>query len=314
MTDQHNRLRTGIAAVALCTALFAPFIAVAQCPPGRVLIKETDTAYHCQKIEAELPTVDPSFFAMPGEAQFIREQLNALALRRKLYQDQLTALDRMRGNLNLAANEIDQIRHELIADSSIHTLNVIDVAVKILVANGNIPAALAAQIGTLINVSKAGLNGLAAATSATDSQRQIEKSIDALFNLKNLINVSANTMSPEELQALKRTTDTIPKLLKISERYANNKSDQNTLKELAANLDDLFDAAGQLFIPLKVARSTIHILEGEVAFWHLKNDRGQIEEAFVQSQTAKRYYHDRIAKNDELTSFYKERLRHIERQ
>jgi tetratricopeptide (TPR) repeat protein len=276
--------------------------------------EKTDTVYHRLKIEARLPAIDPGFFAMPGEARFLREQISALSLKRKLIQNQLAGLERSRESLNRAANEIDQVRHELIADSSIHALNIIDVAIRTLTNSGHVPAPSAAQMANLITVAKAGLNGLAAATAEKDSQRQLEKAIDALFNLKNLINVSPNTLSPGELTALKRATDTLPKLLKISERIVNSKPDRSALKEFAANLDDAFDAAGQLFLPLKAARSTVHILEGEVAFWHLHNDRGQIEEAFVRSQTAKRYYLDRLAKVDELTAFYKERLRRVEKK
>lgn len=307
---KHNQACAIVAAL----VLLGPGLAAAECPRGTVLVWETPTAWHCLKIEGRLPAVDPAFFAMPGEATFLRNQISALRLKRKLIQDQLAGLERTRQSLNRATNEIDQIRYELIADSSIHALNIIDVAIRTLTDTGHLPAPSAAQMASLINVAKAGLNGLAAATAGKDPQRQLEKAIDALFNLKNLINVSPNILSPEEVTALKRVTDTLPKLLKVSQRVVDPKPDASALKDFAANLDDLFDAAGQLFLPLKAARSSVQILEGEVAFWHLDIARGQIAEAFVRSQTAKRYYQDRLAKVDDLMDFYKERVKRIEKK
>ena len=60
---------------------------------------------------------------------------------------------------------------------------------------------------------------------------------------------------------------------------------------------------------LNASRSTIHIIGGEVAMWHIEQSRSSIGDASVQSQTAKRYYLQKIAENEQVQEIYRDRIR-----
>jgi hypothetical protein len=273
------------------------------------LVRETSTAYHCLPFGNRLPVVDPLFFVTDGERATLRVQVTALTVKKRRLQDRLRALDRLRDKNEQVANELDQIAHDLILDGSVHALNVIDAAVFILGANGAIDPPALNSIKLSITTAKAGLNSVAAVTSGSDERRGLDRAIDALFNAKDLVPIPGGVMSAEQAAAFKRVLNIIPKLVRISDRFVNAPPGAMPWTEIASALDDLFDASGQLFAPIKLARSTVQAIGGEVALWQLRGDRDAVSTALVGGQSARRYYQTRIGEIDDLMTFYNERLR-----
>lgn len=289
----------------VCAALLAVHAgaALAQggCPAGTQLVRETETAWHC--ITVALPTIGPGFFVSEAEVQFAREQIAALNIKKRRYEGQLVALSRVRDGLEVAARDLNAVRREIVFDNMSHALNVIAWA-----AGDTLSGALKAAVQQQINVLKAEVNTLAATDAQPLSDRQFQKSIDALFNLKNLILDNASSMPPEQLQAFKRASDTLPKLLRISERFSQPNPGADTVKQVADTLDDLASATAEFIPILKATRSTVHMVGGEIALWHIERSKAQIDDAFVSSQTAKRYYLQRIAENNEAQATWRERI------
>jgi hypothetical protein len=272
------------------------------CPPGTRLVRETSAAWHC--LPLTLPTISPGFFVTDEEVTFARAQLAELALRKRRYQDQLAALNRIRGGLELAARDLDTIRHDLVMDNMSHALNVISWSAGDVLRE---PArqAMLTEIGVL----KGYVNAAAAAQSAPDSDRRHEKAIDAAFNFKNVVLSLSGAMTPAQADAFKRASDTLPKLLKISQRFSRPNPDKSTWELAAATTDDTVAAVGEFVGVLKAARSTVHIVGGEVALWHMERSRSSLDDAFVGSQTARRFYLQKIAENEQVQDFYRERVR-----
>jgi hypothetical protein len=269
---------------------------------GTRLVRETNQAWHC--LPVSLPRISPGFFVSDTEVGFARAQLGELALKKKRYQDQLAALKRMRGGLELAARDLDAVRHEIVMDNMSHALNVIAWSAGDLLREPARQALL-----TEITVLKGYVNAAAAAHSAPDSERRYEKAIDAAFNFKNVVLNLSSAMAPAQAEAFKRASDTLPKMLKVSQRFAQPNPDKSTWELAAATADDTVAAVGEFVGVLKAARSTVHMLGGEVAMWHIERSKASLDEAFAGSQTAKRYYLQKIAENDEMQAFYRERIR-----
>ena len=104
------------------------------------------------------------------------------------------------------------------------------------------------------------------------------------------------------------SSDTLPKLLRIAERFSQPNPDKSTWELTAATLDDVAAGVGEFVGVLKANRSTVHMIGGEVAMWHIEQSKSSIDDAFVKSQTAKRYYLQKIAENDQAQEFYRERI------
>jgi hypothetical protein len=277
-------------------------------PKGYVKIGETDTEIIYQLI-GDKPSIDPGDFVTEHERQFVKAQISALKVKKKSFEDQLRGIERIRAEQTLYAKDMDQLRQQLILDNAVHAFNVIEAGLSALAANGKLTAEQEAQIKRLLTTTKGATQALSAETAGQDQTRQLNKAADAAFTLKNLADVSEKIMSAEQSKAFRNAIDTLPKLLRISEQMAKSRPAEDTLKMYIESLDDALDAAGNFFYPLKAARSTAHILDGEVAMWMIRQDRGAIEDAFVRSSTAKRYYLNRIAEVDERLAFYEERQR-----
>lgn len=291
---------------AAALALVLPLAVQAQpgdgCPPGTRLVRETSTAWHC--LTLALPRVSPGFFVTAEEVQFAREQIAALNLRKRRYENQLVALDRMRGGLELAARDLNAIRHEIVLDNMGHALNVISWAAGDLL-QGPAKQAVLTQLGIL----KGEVNTIASAEAQPGSDRRYQKAIDASFNFKNVIIDLSGAMSPPVAAAFKSSSDTLPKMLRISERFSQPNPDKSTWELTAATLDDIAAGVGEFVGVLKANRSTIHIIGGEVAMWHIEQSKSSIDDAFVKSQTAKRYYLQKIAENEQAQEIYRDRIR-----
>jgi len=294
-------IRAGLALVlALPTVLHAQ--APGGCPAGTRLVRETSTAWYCLSVSP--PKVSPGFFVTEEEVRFAREQIAELNLKKRRYENQLAALDRMRGGLELAARDLNAVRHEIVLDNMGHALNVFGWAAGDLLEG---PARQA--ILTQVSVLKGEINTIAAAESQPGSARRYEKAIDASFNLKNVVIDLAGTMTPEVANALKRSSDTLPKMIRISERFSKSNPDKSTWELTAATIDDVAAGVGEFVGVLKASRSTIHIIGGEVAMWHIEQSKGAIDDAFVKSQTAKRFYLQKIAENEQVQEIYRDRIR-----
>lgn len=269
---------------------------------GMRLVRETDKAWHC--LPVTLPRISPGFFVSDAEVGFARSQLNELNLRKRRYQDQLTALQRVRGGLEIAARDLDTVRHEIVMDNMSHALNVIAWAAGDL-AQGPARQAIQAELDVL----KGYVNTAAAAHAGPDSDRRHEKAIDAAFNFKNVVLNLSGAMPPEQAKAFRSASDTLPKLLKISQRFAQPNPERTDWQQAAATLDDLAAAAGEFSRLFKATRSTVHILGGEAAMWHIERSKASLDAAFAGSQTARLYYLQKIADNEEMQEFYRDRIR-----
>lgn len=268
---------------------------------GMRLVRETATAWHCVKIE--LPVISPGFFVTDEEVRFARAQLAELALKKRRYQDQLDALGRIRGGLDMAASELNAIRHEVVMDNITYTLNVISWAAGDLVQEPQRSAVL-----TQINVMKAYANTAASAHASPDSARRFDKAVEAAANFKNIaIDLLAN-MPPEQALAFKQASDTLPKMVRMSQRYVDTPDAKKDWSYIAAQLDDGAAIAGDFVGVLKAARSTVHMVGGEVVLWNIERSKTSLDAAYSGNQTARWYYLQKIGENEQLQDFYRERI------
>lgn len=297
---RRNPLWAACAAIALCAAAQAQ--PTGGCPAGTRLVRETATAWHCLPIA--LPRLSPGFFVTEAEVAFAREQIAQLAVKKRRYQDQLAALDRTQGGLQLAARDLNDVRHGIVMDNMGHALNVISWS-----AGGLLQGPVRETVLTELHVLKGFVNTAASAHSQPGSDQRYEKAIDAAFNFKNVVVNLSGVMAPATAEAFRRSSDTLPKMLRISQRFAQPNPDKSTWELAASTTDDVAAAVGEFVGILKATRSTVHIVGGEVAMWHIERSKGSIDQAFVQSQTAKRYYLQKIAENEQAQEFYRERIR-----
>jgi hypothetical protein len=272
------------------------------CTAGTRLVRETSKAWHCLPIT--LPRVSPGFFVTPEEVQFARAQIAALNLQKRRYENQMAALERIRGGLELAARDLNGVRREIVLDNMGHALNVIGWAAGDLL-QGPAKQAVLTQLGVL----KGEVSAIAAAEAPPGSERRYQKAIDASFSFKNVVVDLAGTMSPAVADAFKRSSDTLPHMVRISERFSRPNPDKSTWQLTAATLDDVAAGIGVFVGVLKANRSTTHIIGGEVALWHIERSKASLDDAFVGSQTAKRYYLQKIAENEQAQETYRERIR-----
>ncbi|MEE8317400.1 MAG: hypothetical protein V3S13_00650, partial [Candidatus Omnitrophota bacterium] len=124
--------------------------------------------------------------------------------------------------------------------------------------------------------------------------------------LSSLIPISG--MSRKQRNAFNAGLSIIPNLITMSERIGNL-SDPPTREnwmEYLQLMDDLA-AAGSAFIPpLKLARSTVHIIAGEMTLWVFKRDRIAISDAYIDASRAKQYYEKRIVETKQLRDKFKQ--------
>lgn len=268
---------------------------------GMRLVRETDTAWHCVKVE--LPVISPGFFVTEEEVRFARTQLAELALKKRRYQDQLTALGRTRGGLDTAASDLNSIRHEVVMDNIAQTLNVISWAAGDVLKEPQRSAML-----TQINVMKAYANTAASVQSNPESARRFDKAVDASVNFKNIaIDLMAN-MPPDQAKAFKSASDTLPKLVRMSQRYVDTPDAKKDWPYIAAQLDDGAAIAGDFVGILKATRATVHIVGGEVVLWNIERSKASLDAAYSRNQTARLYYLQKIGDNEQLQDFYHERI------
>jgi hypothetical protein len=290
---------------ALLPLAFAALDAPAQDPcaaQGMRLVRETDKAWHCVKVE--LPVVSPGFFVSDEEVRFARAQLAELALKNKRYQDQLTALGRVRGGLDIAASDLGAIRHEIVMDNMAYTLNVISWAAGDVLREPQRSAIL-----TQLSIIKGYVNTAAAAHADPDSARRFDKATEAAFNFKNAAIDLARVLPPDQADAFKRASDTLPKMVRISQRLVDTPLDQQTWPQIAASLDDGAAMVGDFWGVLKAARSTVHIIGGEVVLWSIERSKASVDAAYSGNRTARLYYLQKIGENEQLQDFYRERIR-----
>ena len=271
------------------------------CPAGTRLVRETSTAWHCMPMTP--PRLSPGFFVTEEEVKFAREQIADYNLKKRKYQDQIVALDRVRGGLEIAAKDLNTVRRGIVLDNMVYALDVIKAG-----ANGLLQGPARSAVNMQINLMKAEVNTIAATEADHLSERQVEKAAAVAFNLKNVVIDLSGTMAPPVADAFKRTTDTIPYMVRISERFSKPNPDKSTWELAAATTDDVLAGVGQFVDELKATRSTVHILGGEMAMWHIRQSKGSIDDAFVKSQTAKRYYLQKIAEVEQAQDFYRERI------
>lgn len=268
---------------------------------GMRLVRESDKAWHC--LPVTLPRISPGFFVSDAEVAFARAQLQELHLKKRRYQDQLAALQHVRGGLELAARDLNTVRHEIVMDNMGHALNVISWAAGDVLREPARQALL-----TELTVLKGYVNAAASAHAAPDSDRRHEKAIDAAFNFKNVALDLARALPPEQARAFRSASDTLPKLLRISQRFAQPNPDKTDWQQAAATLDDLAACVGEFWGVFKATRSTVHILGGEAAMWHIERSRASLDAALAGAQTARRYYLQKIADNEQMQEFYRERI------
>lgn len=268
---------------------------------GMRLVRETATAWHC--VQVELPVISPGFFVSDEEVRFARAQLAELALKKKRYQDQLAALGRIRGGLDTAASDLDTIRHDIVMDNMAQTLNVIAWAAGDVLQEPQRSAIL-----TQVNIMKGYVNTAAAAHADPDSARRFDKATEAAFNFKNVAIDIAATMPPEQAAAFKQASDTLPKMVRMSQRFVDTPDAKKDWPYIAAQLDDGAAIVGDFVGIIKATRATVHIVGGEVVLWNIERSKASVDAAYSGNQTARLYYLQKIGENEELQDFYRERI------
>lgn len=287
--------------------------AVAGCPAGSREIgrkKYPDRIdYECMPMGETLPVVDPHLLVPAWQGRELRKRIAETELRLKRYRDQLVLLDRWGKNQVLYANDIEQVRQELVLNNARNAIDVIDAGLSALAAAGEIPAPLAQNMKAQLSVAKAGLSSVSAGTAGKNSDEQLEHAADAIVELKNLIRTSPNILPPEHLEAMKNGYDAIYRLTKVSQRVVNGEHLKDPAAAYLKDVDDVIAAGGALFPPIKSAQGTAHILVGELALWQVRQDRRAVDDALRKNIEAKIYYQSRISEATQLLNFYKEQLK-----
>lgn len=287
--------------------------AAAGCPAGWREIDRKEypdrTDYECVPMGERLPVVDPQLLVPEWQGRELRRRIAETELRLKRYRDQLVLLERWGKDQTLYANDIEQVRQELVLNNARNAIDVVDAGVSALAATGRIPASLARNMKAQLSVARAGLSGVSAGIADKRSDAQLEHAADAIVELKNLVRTSSTVLPPEHLEAMKNGYDAIYRLTKISQRVVNGEHDKDPAATYLKDIDDVIAAGGALFPPIKSAQGTAHILVGELALWQVRQDRQAVDDALRKNVEAKIYYQRRIAEATQLLAFYKEKLR-----
>lgn len=250
--------------------------------------------------------VSPSLVLSPEERDFLRGRLAELKVKRARMEKELENVRRSRETIDQAAVCNARVIRDLTADSISHALNVLEGGLYLY--GRAIPPATMEKIKAALAVSKATANGIATATSEADSQRQALKLAETVLALKNLVPGQAIGIDSAEWKAIRQALDTFPKLAEISQRIADTPYDKSLWRDWAAYLDDVVAIGGKLYVPVKSGHSAGQLLVIQWALHYLKDDRNDLREAGVGTQTAQRYWVTRIGKAMELEKFYETRL------
>jgi hypothetical protein len=258
-----------------------------------------------------LPSVDPAFFITDEERSGLCERIAGVKKKQALFQAQLDKLAAVQGTL-AQASDVYEVRAELLQDLGTDSLDVGAAVVQVALTDGIISTdaakARAATSLALIKSAKFGVNALAAADAPAQSKRQYTKAIDALFTLKDLVPISPPIGTAEQWKAFMQTGNTLPKLVQISERHVEVRGDRATWSLYLKDFDDALGAGGKLLPALQAVRSSAHVIDGLAALWLVRNDKDVVDQAFVKTQTARRYYEQRMGELEQLAAFYNERL------
>jgi hypothetical protein len=253
--------------------------------------------------------VSPSQNLTPETRDFYQRQVAMLEERRQRAQRELAKVNASREAIDQAAIYNGRVIRDLTADSVSHSLNVLEGI--LLVYGGAIPAESMEKIKAAISTAKVMAYGMATASSEPESDRQALKLLETLNAMKNLVPASVVGIDPQEWAAIRKATDTFPKMISISVRIANTPSDKSLWSALAASVDDMIDIAGSLPVvgaPIKATHSAALLLDSGVSLWYLKHDNYDLREASAGSQTARRYWVTRLGEIDQLQSVYKTTL------
>lgn len=307
----RNLTSMGCSLVLVLLAMATPLSAQTKvtCPNGYYLIQETVAFLDCKPYGGNLPVISPGFFVSEREHADLKRRITALKVKHRKYEDQVIMLKRFGDQAEKDARDMVKIQREVIANSVGHTLGVIRSAVSMLVANGSLSPAAGENISRAITAVKAGLHRVLARGAEPDSDRRIDETIKAIFELKNLITVSEAVIPARQLVALKSSLDTIPSMVQISERIVRGEGRKAPWKTFLLNLDDALVAGGSLFPPLGAMHSTANIIDGEIVLWLMRRDREAVDGAFIKLKSAQQYYKDRMRETDELLKFYEGRQR-----
>jgi len=253
--------------------------------------------------------VSPSRNLTPETRDFYQRRVAMLEARRQRAQAELNRINSARETIDQAAIYNGRIIRDLTADSVSHSLNVLEGI--LLVYGGAVPAETLEKIKAGISTAKVMAYGMATAASEPESGRQTQKLLETINALKNLIPASVVGMDPQEWAAIRKATDTIPKMISISERIVNTPGDKGLWSALAASVDDFIDIAGSLPLvgaPIKATHSAALLLDSGVSLWYLKHDNYDLREASAGNQTARRYWVTRLGEIDQLQTVYKTSL------
>jgi len=253
--------------------------------------------------------LSPSQNLLPATRDFYERQVVRLEARRHRANAELARIAVSRQLIDQAAIYNGGVIRDLTADSVSHSLGVIEGI--LLVYGGSIPAATMEKIKAAMSAAKFTAHAMATVSSEPDSERQNQKLLETVNALKNLIPASVVGMDPSELAALKKATDTFPKLISIFRRIAKTPDDKGLWTALAASVDDIIDIAGSLPLvgaPLKATHSAALLLDSGVSLWHLRHDKNDLQEASAGNQTARRYWLARLERIDQLQAVYKSSL------
>lgn len=245
----------------------------------------------------------------PDTRDFFERQVALLEVKRKRARRELDKINSARETIDQAAIYNGTVIRDLTADSISHSLNVLEGI--LLVYGGNIPAATLDKIKATISAAKVTAYAMATAGSEPDSERQGQKLLETLNAMKNLVPASVVGMDAEEWEAIKKATDTFPKMISISERIVNRPGDASLWSALAASIDDFIDIAGSLPVvgaPIKATHSSALLLDSGVSLWYLKHDNYDLRQASAENQTARRYWVTRLGEIDDLQRIYKASL------
>jgi hypothetical protein len=253
--------------------------------------------------------VSPSQNLTPETRDFYQRQVAMLDARRQRAQAELDKINSAGATIDQAAIYNGRIIRDLTADSVSHSLNVMEGI--LLVYGGAIPAETLEKIKAAISTAKVMAYGMATAASEPDSERQAQKLLETLNAMKNLIPASVVGVDPQEWAAIKKATDTFPKMISISQRIVNSPGDKGLWSALAASVDDFIDIAGSLPLagtPIKATHSAALLLDSGVSLWYLRHDNYDLRQASAGNQTARRYWVTRIGEIDQLQTVYKTSL------
>ncbi len=271
-------------------------------------------------VSERLPSIAPGFLVSNEERNSLCERIRGTGAKYAQMKAQLDSLAAITNALDQAAADVREVRAELWQDLASDSLEAAIASVEVAQAAGMVSTAAARANAerslTLLKSAKFGVQALSAASAPPDSKRQYTKAIDAAFSLKSLAPVPLPNISEEEWKAFNKASNTLPKLVQISERHVDLKVEQGTwpqyLQRMAPvwlrDIDDAVSAVGKLVPQVQGTHAAAHVLDGAVSLWLVRNDKDSVDQAFLKAQTARHFYQRRMGELEQLSAFYQERL------